>query len=387
MVHKSDYVDSDGVPLVNPINISHGIISETNLMRVSNEKARELDRYKLHKDDILIARRGDLSKCAVVTEKEIGWLCGTGSFILHIPLVDPKFIELFYFSDYVQTRLEKECVGATMSNLNQGVLGGVFFMLPPKAEQKRIILEVRKWFTLIATLEQNGNELINTIDKAKAKILEQAIEGKLIPQNPSDEPATELLKRINPNVQIPCDNPHYQNIPNNWCVCTIGDISECELGKTLDKEKNKGEYKPYLCSANVMWNDFDLSALKLMRFEDDETDRYSIKKDDLVICEGGDAGRCAVWLSDDIIMFQNALHRVRFRQSISPYYIMYVLMYLKRNGLLEECCKGVTIKHFTKSALTGLQIPLPPLDEQHRIVIKIEKLFYFLNSIESYIKE
>lgn len=352
-------------------------------MMVSEEKATELRRYKLNKNDIVIARRGDLSKCAVITEIEEGWLCGTGSFFLHIPFVEPRYFQLFYLSDYVQTELDKRCVGATMSNLNQDVLGNIPFMLPPYAEQKRIMNEVKRWFSLIDTLEENGKDLFQIIDKTKSKVLDLAIHGQLVPQSLDDEPAFELLKRINPDIEIPCDNPHYQNIPKSWCICTIADIAVSELGKTLDKEKNKGEYKPYLCSANVLWNRFDLSGLKQMRFEDDETDRYSIKKNDLIICEGGDAGRCAVWTSDDSIMFQNALHRVRFYYGISPYFIMYVLMFLKQNGLLEEYCKGVTIKHFTKTALSGLQIPLPPIGEQYRIVSKIEEYFGVLFNIEA----
>lgn len=170
--------------------------------------------------------------------------------------------------------------------------------LPPLNEQVRIVEEVRKWFTYVNAIENNSCELEELIGNTKQSILRMAIQGKLVKQNPSDEPAIELLKRINPDIEIPCDNPHYQNIPKSWCICTMGDIAETELGKTLDKEKNKGEYKPYLCSANVLWNRFDLSGLKQMRFEDDETDRYSIKKNDLVICEGGDAGRCAVWTSN-----------------------------------------------------------------------------------------
>ena len=386
MVHKSDYVEKGGIPLINPINISNGKVSEKCIMMVSEEKASELRRYKLKRNDIVIARRGDLSKCAVITEKEEGWLCGTGSFFLHIPLVEPQFFEFFYLSDYVQSKLEKECVGATMSNLNQGVLGNIPFMLPPYEEQKRILNEAKRWFSLIDILKENQVDLFDLIDEAKKKIQNLAIHGELVPQNQDDTPAIDFLKRINPSIDIPCDNPHYQNIPQSWCICTMADIAVSELGKTLDKEKNKGEYKPYLCSANVLWNRFDLSGLKQMRFEDDETDRYSIKKNDLIICEGGDAGRCAVWTSDDTIMFQNALHRVRFYHGISPYYIMYVLMFLKQNGLLEEYCKGVTIKHFTKTALSSLQIPLPPIGEQYRIVSKIEEYFCILSNIKTAIK-
>ncbi len=270
--------------------------------------------------------------------------------------------------------------------LKRELLLSLLLPIPPLQEQKRIVQEVNNCLALLTLIEVNTSELQDVLRRTRFRVLDLAIRGKLVPQKSYEEPAIELLKRINPNIQIPCDNPHYQKLPQSWCICTMADIAVSELGKTLDREKNKGEYKPYLCSANVLWNSFDLSGLKQMRFEDDETDRYSIKKNDLIICEGGDAGRCAVWTSDDSIMFQNALHRVRFYHGISPYYIMYVLMFLKQNGLLEEYCKGVTIKHFTKTALYGLQIPLPPIDEQYRIVSKIEEYFWVLSNIEAAIK-
>jgi len=381
MVHKSDYVSKDGTPIVNPMNIVEGKISTNNLMMVSNEKAQELDRYKLTKDDILIARRGDLRKCCIVTEDSVDWICGTGSFFLHVPFVEPRYIEFFYLSEYVQMILKRECVGATMDNLNQSVLGSIPFLLPPLSEQKRIVNAVERWFTLIDELESNEGDLLKAIDKAKSKILDLAIHGKLVPQDPNDEPAIELLKRINPKFE-PCDNAPYENLPNGWEVCIINDIASSELGKTLDKEKNKGEYKPYLCSINVLWNHFVLSEMKQMRFEINELEHYSIHQGDLVICEGGDAGRCAVWPNSYSVLFQNAIHRVRFKENIDSYFYMYVIMYLKNKHILDNYCKGVTIKHFTKTALLSLPVPLPPLNEQLRIVTKIEELFAVLDGIK-----
>ena len=119
-----------------------------------------------------------------------------------------------------------------------------------------------------------------------------------------------------------------------------------------------------------------------MRFEDSELQHYSIQQGDLVICEGGDAGRCAVWPYSYSVLFQNAIHRVRFKEGIVPYFFMYVIMYLKNNHFLDNYCKGVTIKHFTKTALLSLLVPLPPINEQFRIVAKIEELFAVLDSIK-----
>lgn len=223
MVHKSDYVSKDGTPIVNPMNIVEGKISTNNLMMVSNEKAQELDRYRLTKDDILIARRGDLRKCCIVTEDSVDWICGTGSFFLHVPFVEPRYIEFFYLSEYVQMILKRECVGATMDNLNQSVLGSIPFLLPPLSEQNRIVNAVERWFTLIDELESNEGDLLKAIDKAKSKILDLAIHGKLVPQDPSDEPAIKLLKRINPKFES-CDEKESLTLPTSWQLCSVKDV-------------------------------------------------------------------------------------------------------------------------------------------------------------------
>ena len=226
MVHKSDYIESGGIPIVNPMNIIDGCIVKEKLAMVSPQKAHELARYTLQKNDILIARRGDLSKCAIVNEQSSGWLCGTGSFFLHIPFVEPQYIMLFYLSEYVQTILKRECVGATMENLNQGVLGNIPLLLPPIEEQKRIIQKVRTLETSVFNIDSGRQEVRQLISQVKSKILELAISGKLVPQDPNDESAIELLKRINPKF-TPCDNAHKRkNFLAGWCTSTIGDYVE-----------------------------------------------------------------------------------------------------------------------------------------------------------------
>lgn len=118
-----------------------------------------------------------------------------------------------------------------------------------------------------------------------------------------------------------------------------------------------------------------------MRFETKEVERYSIQKGDLLICEGGDAGRCAVWCNSERLLYQNALHRVRFLNEINPFYFMYYFMYLKECKKIDEYIKGVTIKHFTKSALNIIPLFLPPLKEQNRIVYGINNTFRNMDKI------
>lgn len=141
----------------------------------------------------------------------------------------------------------------------------------------------------------------------------------------------------------------------------------------LDKQKNQGLLQPYLRNVNVRWGKFDLSDLLQMPFEDGEAERYSIGQNDLVVCEGGEPGRCAIWTETESIKFQKALHRVRCSDGILNKYIQIILKTFYTNGMLESYYTGSTIKHLTGDALNSFLFPLPPTKEQLRIVDEVEK--------------
>jgi len=385
MVHKTDYVDTGGIPIVNPANIIGGKICDTKLMRVNVVKAEELGRYKLSSGDMLIARRGDLSKCAIVSDAERNWLCGTGSFVLHVPFVLPRYIELFYTSESVQSRLKRECVGATMDNLNQSVLGSMLFLLPPIAEQTRIVDSVEQWFSFVDNLENEATELSANIQQTKSKILDLAIHGKLVPQDPNDEPAIELLRRINPNF-TPCDNAHdTKQLPNSWCWTTLGCLFQHNTGKALNKsDSQEGLLKPYLTTSNVYWNCIDFTEVKEMYFKDSELEKCTITKGDLLVCEGGDIGRAAIWSYDYDICIQNHIHRLRAKGDVCHVLYLYVLMLYKWTDKIHG--KGIGLQGLSSGLLDKLVVPLPPHKEQLRIVTKIEELFAILDEIQKSIE-
>ncbi|WP_122641479.1 restriction endonuclease subunit S [Luxibacter massiliensis] len=167
-------------------------------------------------------------------------------------------------------------------------------------------------------------------------------------------------------------------IPESWEWVTLKMIAITELGKTLDKAKNQGDYKPYLCSINVYWNGIDLTKVKEARFEENEISKYKLKKGDLLICEGGDVGRSAIWENDQEMYYQNALHRVRFYGGINPYYFRLLMECYKGNKILDKKSKGMTIKHLVQTALNAIYFPLPPVQEQQRIVDKFQSLIPIL---------
>ena len=172
------------------------------------------------------------------------------------------------------------------------------------------------------------------------------------------------------------------DIPDSWEWVTLKSIAISSLGKTLDKAKNKGELKPYLCSINVYWDGIDLTTVKEARLEEGELPKYLLKPGDLLICEGGDVGRSAVWESTQEMYYQNALHRVRFYGGINPYFFQLLLECYKGNLILDTYSKGMTIKHLVQTALNAIIFPLPPLAEQNRIVDAINRLLPFLRSYD-----
>lgn len=154
----------------------------------------------------------------------------------------------------------------------------------------------------------------------------------------------------------------------SWEKVRLGDVTDSCLGKMLDQEKNKGDYHPYLANVNVRWGSFDLEDLPQMRFEDDEQERYGLKYGDLIICEGGEPGRCAIW-KDTIpnMKIQKALHRVRVHDCLDYRYLFYWFLWTGKRGALEQYFTGATIKHMPGQKLKSVIIDKPPIKTQRRI--------------------
>ena len=143
----------------------------------------------------------------------------------------------------------------------------------------------------------------------------------------------------------------------------------------LDRNKNRGTLRPYLRNLNVRWFDFDLSDVLEMRFEDHERERYTAKRGDLIVCEGGYPGRAAIWPYDEPVYLQKALHRVRFKEPATAKWFLYLLYLSDMDGSLRDHFTGAGIQHFTGEALRRFRLPLPPLSDQKRIVAILDEAF------------
>lgn len=246
-----------------------------------------------------------------------------------------------------------------------------------------------------------------TADQLRKSILQQAVQGKLVPQDPNDEPASVLLERIreekarlvkekkakrekNPSrIFRGEDNSYYEeftatgevrciddeipfDLPDGWAWAKIGDLFHHNNGKQLNKGNSQGTLMSYITTSNLYWDGFKLENLKSMPFTDREVERCQAVKGDLLVCEGGDIGRSCIWMNDYPIMLQNHIHKLRAYLPICTKYFYYIFYLYNLSGIIGG--KGIGIQGFSSQALHITRVPLPPLAEQERIVAKIEEL-------------
>lgn len=378
---KGSNYSKEGIPFFRSQNVQNFGIVLSDIKYISEEVHQSMKGTEVIANDLLLnITGGSLGRCAVVP---INFKIGNVSqhvCILRTVLVKPEYLHCFILSSFFAKSMK--ITGSGREGLPKYNLEKMLFPLPPIHEQERIIIEVKQLLNYIDKLDTCRVNLIELVSHAKSKVLDLAIHGKLVPQNSSDEPASELLKRINPKAEITCDNPQYGKLPNGWCEVQLGDVFNHNTGKALNASNTEGSMKRYLTTSNVYWNAFDFTTVKQMYYKDSELDKCSITKGDLLVCEGGDVGRAAIWNFNYDICIQNHLHRLRPKLGdlcVSLYY--YVFYYLKVNNMIGG--KGIGLLGLSSNALHKLHVPLPPINEQHRIVAKIEELFTQLDKIEA----
>ena len=375
-------LNKGSVPVLRMGNITRlGSIDYSDLVYSSNEE--DIKKYNLQKNDLLFNRTNSsewVGKTAIFKSDHPAIYAG---YLIRVRciIVNPDYVNLVMNSSYHRDWCNQVKTDAVnQSNINAQKLSNLLIPIPPYLEQLRIVADVEHWFELIDTLESGKLDLQTSIKQAKSKILDLAIHGKLVPQNPADEPASELLKRINPKAEITCDNGQYGKLPRSWSVTILGNLFEHNTGKALNSSNNEGVMLQYLTTSNVYWDTFDLSVIKQMLFKDSELERCTVRKGDLLVCEGGDVGRAAIWDYDYNICIQNHLHRLRPKADLPVRFYLYVLKYLKDNNMIGG--RGIGLLGLSTNELHKLLFPLPPLAEQYRIVAKIEELFSKLDLIE-----
>ena len=376
------YTDKEhGIPFISSKDVTSQKINWDNIKYITKELHEELyKRVAPQKDDILLAKNGTTGVAAIVEDSRVFDIYVTLALIRPNKNVNPYYLYYVINSGFCKEQFNSHLTGIGLPNLHLTDIKKTFIPLPPLTEQERIVSEIKRWFTLIDKLEQEKTDLLTAIKQTKSKILDLAIHGKLVPQDLNDEPASELLKRINPNAEITCDNGQYGKMPEGWCETILGELFEHNTGKALNSSNQEGVMRDYLTTSNVYWDTFDLSVVKQMLFKENELEKCTVVKGDLLVCEGGDVGRSAIWNLDYDVCIQNHLHRLRPKAELSVRFYYHVLKYLKDNNMIGG--KGIGLLGLSSKELHKLPFPFPPYNEQQRIVTKIEELFISLDNIQ-----
>ena len=375
-------------------NIKNQGVTLTNITYVSEDVHNEIfARCNPEHGDVLLIKDGATTGVVTVNNLIEPFSMLSSVALLKMPsLMSAWYLVYVLRSDllYKAVRAQMKGTGITRITLKQIEL--MTIPLPPLAEQKRIVAQIEELLPYLDRYEKAWNRLEEfnrrfPVDMQKS-ILQMAIQGKLVEQRPEEGTGEELYRQIQaekqalikagkikkekPLPEIAEDEVPFE-IPEGWKWCRLPSVADMCLGKMLDKQKNQGILAPYLRNVNVRWGDFELDDLLEMRFEDVLDDRFLIQKNDLVMCEGGEPGRCAVWKDETPIHFQKALHRIRFAKFLSPNYFYYVFSLYANNGIFNKLFTGTTIKHLTGQSLDRIIVPLPPIAEQKRIVERLEE--------------
>ena len=271
--------------------------------------------------------------------------------------------------------------GGAQPNISKEKIAVTFMPLPPLTEQQRIVVEIERWFKLIDAIDQSKADLQTTITQTKSKILDLAIHGKLVPQDPNDEPASELLKRINPKAEITCDNEHSRKLPYNWCLCNLGDVCMLENGFAFSSDQYKAKGIPLIRISNIKDNEISLSSCVFINEGYEE--KYIVHSGDLLIAmSGATTGKMGIYNQKYVAYLNQRIGNIKIVDSnlLFDKYRNYFL-FSQKNKILELAYGGAQ-PNISGKVINSLFVPLPPIAEQKRIVQKIEVLFSIIDTVE-----
>ena len=364
------------------------------------------DKHIFYSGNVLYSKlRPYLNK--VIIADENGY-CTSEILAFDFGMILNKYAQIYLMSPYFVDYAMSDAYGVKMPRLGSKQGNNALMPLPPFKEQVRIAEQLAKIAPIVNRYASSQSELdrlnAELFEKLKKSVLQEAIQGKLVPQCPNDEPASVLLERIRAEkaklfkegklkkkdlvdsvIFKGEDNKYYEKvgsqvscideeipfeIPANWEWVRLGTLYQHNTGKALNGANQKGVAYEYITTSNLYWNYFVLDKLRTMPFTDEELEKCTVKKGDLLVCEGGDIGRSAIWNFDYDIRIQNHIHRLRPYAPLGSLFFYYVLYLYKHIGLIGG--KGIGIQGLSSNALHRLLLPLPSIAEQERIVDKIE---------------
>jgi type I restriction enzyme S subunit len=385
----------------------------------------ETAKYLLKSGDLVFARTGATTgKSFLIRDCPPAVFA---SYLIRLRMrsgVHPGFVYLFFQSANYWRQIEAGKRGIGQPNVNATILGRITMPVAPLLEQRRIVAKIEELFSDLDAGVAALERVRANLKRYRAAVLKAAVEGRLTEEwrtwHPATEPAAKLLERIlterrakweqdqlrkfketrktppkgwKETYQEPCEPDmdrlgYTMRVPDGWAVVSAAQVAAMSLGKMLDREKHQtGTRLPYLRNVNVRWGWVDMSDLKEMFFEPDELDRFGLLPGDVLVCEGGEPGRAAVWTEANSKMtFQKAIHRVRCSRFLEGKYLVTLLEDYAKSGRLERFFTGSTIKHFTGETFATLPLPLPPLAEQAEIVAEVDRRLSVAHAAETQVE-
>ena len=385
---KGSNYSKEGIPFFRSQNVQNFGIVLSDIKYISEEVHQSMKGTEVIANDLLLnITGGSLGRCAVVP---INFKIGNVSqhvCILRTVLVKPEYLHCFILSSFFAKSMK--ITGSGREGLPKYNLEKMLFPLPPIHEQERIITEVKQLRNYINKLDTCRGNLIELVSQAKYKVLDLAIHGKLVPQEPTDEPASELLKRINPKAEITCDTPQYGKLPDGWCMTNIGSLFEAVSAKRVLKNEWKNKGIPFYRAREIVQLNKEGFADKDLFVSEEHyaelKEKYGVPIcDDIMISAVGSIGYTYIVRKEDVFYYKDA--SVLCLKNTNHWNPTFFTIWLASPFLQEQMyknSKGTTVDTITLEKLKGYAIPFPPIKEQQRIVTQIEELFSQLDSIAS----
>ena len=352
------------VPVLRMGNINReGGLDWKDLVYSNNEE--DIEKFKLLHNDLLFNRTNSsewVGKTAIYKGERPAIYAG---YIIRLRtiFVNADYINFVMNSQYHRNWCNDVKTDAVnQSNINAQKLSIFRVPLPPIEEQKRIVKEIKRWLSLIKIIKNGKENLQESIKQIKSKVLDLAIHGKLVPQDPNEEPASELLKRINPKAEITCDTPQYGKLPKGWCLCKISSVVDIVNGKSQKNvESPTGKY-PIYGSGGIIGKAME----------------YTCLAGSTIIGRKGTINH-PIFVEENFWNVDTAFGMKANNQILEDKYFYCFCLYFD----FSKLDKSSALPSLTKTAIGNLILPIPPLAEQQRIVAKIEELFSQLDKIES----
>ena len=353
---------------------------------IDKSKFEELKGFAVQPEDIIVSCAGTIGETYVLPHDIREGIINQA--LMTIRLFDKSISDfyLLYFDFILKSEAAKESKGTAIKNIPPfDILKNFIIPLPPQTEQKRIIEKVSYWLSLVDAIDGEGSEMSNLISKAKSKILDLAIHGKLVQQDPNDEPAIELLKCINPKF-TPCDNAHYKNvpfdIPENWVWTCMAEVNEYKSASVDPSKSPDNNFELYSVPA------YETGMPEFVKGKEISSSKKSVSRDDVLLCKINPHLNRA-WIvshhKEDIPCLASSEWIIFRNSTIFPQYLSYCFtsLYFKELMLSNVSGVGGSLMRAQPAIVSKYLFPLPPVNEQRRIVEAIQQYYNVLDNISA----